>query len=265
MDYTLSVIMPALNEESCIAAAINEVVKSFQSLNIVGEIVVVNDGSTDRTGEIAKSHANKYPFITIITHDSPAGIGASYWEGVKLATGKIVTLIPGDAENDPYEIFRYIPLMDHVDIVVPFFYNREVRSASRRLLSKVYKAIINLSFGYLLNYMNGTVMYRKSILENVRLKSTGFFFQTELLIKTIRQGYLYAEVPYAIRNRESGRSKAVSLTSLLKVAYGYISTVYYVYITKPGKHQISTDSVTFTRKEQLAASSLSEAGHINES
>ena len=67
--------------------------------------------------------------------------------------------------------------MEHVDIVIPFIYNRNVRSWKRRMLSKFYKGIINLSFGMLLNYMNGTVLYRKSVLQNITLKSSGFFIR----------------------------------------------------------------------------------------
>ena len=66
----------------------------------------------------------------------------------------------------------------------------------------MYKGIINLSFGMLLNYMNGAAMFRKSILRDYNLQNTGFFFQTELLIKSIKKGYLYAEVPCALKKRE---------------------------------------------------------------
>ena len=209
MYYKVSVIMPALNEENNISTAIENVVKSFMQLDILGEIVVINDGSTDRTRTIVESLIGKYPFIQLICHDKPKGIGASCWEGIWKSKGEMVTWLPGDAENDAFEILRYLPLMEHVDIVIPFIYNRNVRSWKRRMLSKFYKGIINLSFGMLLNYMNGTVLYRKSVLQNITLKSSGFY-QTELLIKCIKSGYLYAEVPCAHSPRLSGKSKALT-------------------------------------------------------
>ena len=94
--------------------------------------------------------------------------------------------MPGDAENDAFETLRYLTLMDDVDIVIPFIYNKEVRTKTRRILSKMYKGIINLSFGMLLNYMNGAVMFRKSILRYYNLQNAGFFFQTELLVNSIK-------------------------------------------------------------------------------
>ncbi len=247
MDYKLSVIMPALNEEDNINEAVENVVESFGRMGISGEIIIINDGSTDETEVVIKDLIKKYPFVRTISHDKPKGLGGSYWEGVKKARGEIVTMLPGDGENDSYEILRYISLMNNVDIVIPYIYNKYVRSWKRRMLSKIYKAIINLSFGMLLNYMNGTVMYRRSVLLDIDLKNTGFFYQTELLIKCIRKGYLYAEVPYAIKKRTGGKSKALTIKSFIRVVYGYISTVFAVYVFHSCRSSVASDSVTFLR------------------
>jgi hypothetical protein len=98
-----------------------------------------------------------------------------------------------------------------------------------------------------LNYTNGTVLYRRSILKQISLKSTGFFYQTELLVKTIRAGYLFAEAPCALGKRTSGRSKAVTLRSFLGVAKSYFSLLNAVYLAGSRKTAIDTSSVTYTR------------------
>ena len=251
MKYKISVIMPALNEQDNISNAIENVVKAFHKLNVSGEIIVVNDGSTDRTASIVEGLMGKYPFIQLVYHEKPQGIGASYWDGIWKSEGEIVTMIPGDGENDTYEVLRYFPLMDHVDIVIPFIYNRNVRSLSRRLISKLYKGIINLSFGMLLNYMNGNVIYRKCILQDITLKSRGFFYQTELLIRTLKNGYLYAEVPCALQQRSSGRSKALTFKSLLRVIRGYLYMVVSVYLFDNKNKHIASDSITALRYRKL--------------
>lgn len=258
MQYRISVIMPALNEENNISKAVENVVEAFNRLNIHGEIVVVNDGSVDRTKEIVDNLIVKYSFIQLICHDKPKGVGTSYWEGIWKSRGEIITMLPGDAENDAYEILRYLPLMDHVDIVIPFIYNKNARTWKRRLISKFYKGIINISFGMLLNYMNGSVMYRKCILQNITLKSGGFFYQTELLIKSIKNGYFYAEVPSALQKRLSGESKALTFKSLFKVIRGYLYTLASVYIFDNNKDKhIVPDSVTASRIANLNNSRLS--------
>ena len=243
--------MPALNEEDNISKAVENVVEAFNRLNIHGEIVVVNDGSVDRTKEIVDNLILKYSFIQLICHDKPKGVGTSYWEGIWKSRGEIVTMLPGDAENDAYEILRYLPLMDHVDIVIPFIYNKNLRTWKRRMISKFYKGIINLSFGMLLNYMNGSVMYRKCALQNITLKSGGFFYQTELLAKSIKTGYLYAEVPCAIQRRLSGESKALTFKSLFKVIRGYLYTISSIYLFDRKNRPVIPDSVTALRHRQL--------------
>lgn len=243
--------MPALNEEKNVSSAVENVVESFKRLNVPGEIVVINDGSTDRTGAIVESLMKKYPFIQIVYHNKPMGIGASYWEGIGKSQGEIVTMLPGDGENDAGEILQYLPLMEQVDIVVPFIYNRHVRSWTRRIISKLYKAIINISFRMLLNYTNGNVMYRKCILRDIVLRSKGFFYQTELLIKSLKRGYLYAEVPCALQHRKSGESKALSFKSLCRVVRSYLSTIVSVYLFDRKNKQIAPVSITAFRYSQF--------------
>ncbi len=242
--------MPSLNEEKNLVNAVRNVIDGFHQFGIDGEVVIVNDGSTDATGKIATELGSQFPFIQVIHHETPQGIGASFWDGVGKSRGETVTMIPGDGENEASETLRYLPLMEHVDVVIPFVYNKEVRSWGRRLLSVLYRGIINMTFGMTLNYMNGTVIYRKCILQGIALKGKGFFYQTELLIKTIRSGYLFAEVPYALSQRTEGRSKATTLKSLIKVAGNYLSIFADVY-AGGRKQEIASESVTAGRRKDI--------------
>ncbi len=248
--YRISVIMPSLNEEKNVEAAVRNVISGYERLGINGEILVVNDGSADSTGRIAEGLGRIYPFVRVLHHEAPQGIGASFRDGVLSALGEVVTMIPGDGENDAFETLRYLPVMDHVDILIPFVYNKDIRSWRRRVLSALYRGIINLSFGMTLNYMNGTVIYRTCILKDVTLKSAGFFYQTELLIKCIRRGYLYAEAPYALNQRTGGVSKATTFRALMRVAGNFFSILADVY-ARPGKKTIHPDSVTAERWRTL--------------
>ena len=231
----ISVIMPALNEEKNIEAAIKNALDALAALNIKGEIVAINDGSSDRTKEIIENFIKKMNNIKLINHKCPQGIGASFWDGVNNAQGEAVVMLPGDNENDPWETFRYANLLNHVDIVIPFVFNKQVRSFFRNALSYAYRFIINSTFGVNFNYTNGTVLYRKSILSEINYKSTGFFFQTEILIKVAKKGYLFAEVPYRLGLRPEGVSKAVTFPSFLKVAKGYFRLVKDIYLDKTAK------------------------------
>lgn len=218
----MTVIMPALNEQENISFAIHNTLQAFEDFGIDGEVVVVNDGSTDRTREIVEGIIKETPKIRMITHDTPKGIGASFWDGVDHATKEIISMFPGDNENDPWEILLYAKLLDQVDIVVPFVFNKQARSLWRNALSFIYRFIINTTFLVNFNYTNGTVLYRKSVLKELDYRSSSFFFQTDILVRSVKRGYLFAEVPYRLGARKTGVSKAVSFPSLAKVMRGYI-------------------------------------------
>jgi glycosyltransferase involved in cell wall biosynthesis len=223
MKFTISVVMPALDEEANIEAAINNTLSAFDDLGIDGEIVVVNDGSTDGTQEIAQGLMERHPHrIQTIQHQLPQGIGQSFWDGVGAARYEIVAMFPGDNENDPWEALRYLNLLADVDIVIPFVFNRQVRPLFRNVLSMLYRQIINTSFLVNLNYTNGTILYRKAVLKHLKFHSKSFFFQTDILVRLIKQGYLFAEVPYRLGLRSTGVSKAISWPSLGRVASGYL-------------------------------------------
>ena len=229
----LSVIMPALNEESNISQAIQDTFEAIDFFKIKAEIIVVNDGSIDRTQGIVEEKIKEYPDrLKVIRHDNPQGIGASFWDGVGHAAGNVVVLIPGDNEVISSEVLRYYNLLEHVDMVVPFVFNKGVRSFFRRLLSSAFLFIINDTFNVNFNYTNGTVIYRKSILKEIPYHCGGFFYQTDILVRLVKKRYLYAQVPYKLRIRAGGRAKAVTLSSLCKVIKGYLRLVKDVYFNK---------------------------------
>lgn len=101
------------------------------------------------------------------------------------------------------------------------------------------------------NYTNGTVLYRKSLLQELKQRSTGFFFQTDILIRTVKRGYLFAEVPYRLGARKHGVPKAVTFPSLLKVMKGYLHLVKDMYYTEHGKLRkpFADDTLTAERYE----------------
>jgi len=241
--------MPALNEESNIEAAVGNTLKAFDDFKIDGEIIIINDGSTDKTSELVTALIKKDNRLRMISHDAPKGIGASFWEGVNNATGDVVSMFPGDNENDPWETLRYFELLDHVDIVIPFVFNKEVRSFFRNTLSFIYRFIINTTFLVYFNYTNGTIIYRRSILKDINHISTGFFFQTDILIRTVKKGYIFAEVPYHLNTRNTGISKAVSFPSLLEVIKGYLELLKdnYSFKSRKEKTDFPTDTLTGKR------------------
>ncbi len=230
--YSLSVIMPALDEEDNIEDSIRATLRAMHKYKIDGEIIIINDGSTDKTLEIVKKIIQKNTQIKLINHKKPEGIGYSFFRGVKESIKDVVVMIPGDNENIPEGTLAFFNLLDGVDIIIPFIYNIEVRHKGRRIISAIYRFIINISFGTNLNYTNGTVFYRRCILDDIKLQSFGFFYQTELLMKLIRKGYLFSEVPNFLSLRNNGQSKATALSSLFRLTVSYLKLFFEIHMKR---------------------------------
>lgn len=249
---SLSIIIPALNEEKSILLVIDNSLSAMREFGINGEVIVVNDGSIDSTPRLVEKKMEENPgVVKMITHEKPKGIGASFWDGVDGAFGDAVVLIPGDNENDPREILRYYKLLDDVDIVIPFVFNKEVRSFLRNFLSFFYLFIVNLTFFVNFNYTNGTVLYRKSLLKKIDRRRNDFFFQTDILIRLAKRGYLFAEVPSRLGQRKGGVSKLTTPSSLLRIIKGYLCLIkdYYFKKGKETKVDFATDSLTAARRK----------------
>jgi glycosyltransferase involved in cell wall biosynthesis len=248
---TLSVIMPALNEQENIERAILRSLQALERFEITGDVIVINDGSRDDTRAVVESLMKCHTQIKLINHDKPRGIGYSFIEGAKSSDKEVVVMFPGDNENNPDDALEYFKLMEHVDIVIPFIHNVEVRDKKRRLISSLYRFIVNVSFGTNLNYTNGTVFYRRCLIDGIKRVSRGFFYQAELLIKLIRKGYLFAEVPNFLDSRGKGASKATTLKSLLRVMGSYIRTMYEIHIrrieSEAGYRIIHEDSMAYRK------------------
>jgi len=229
---SLSVIMPCLNEQDNVLNAIENTMLAFKKFDIDGEIILVDDGSTDNTGNCIRNYKAQNKSTKVISHTTTLGIGASFWDGVRNASNDFVVFVPGDNENDAHDFLRYYNLTNDVDIIIPFVMNIDVRSKFRRIVSSVYRLIINISFGMNLNYTNGNVIYNRKILDDIELKTTGFFFQAELLIKLIRMGYFYAEAPHILSKRQMGKTKAITLSSLVNVIFSYCQLVWDIHIMR---------------------------------
>jgi hypothetical protein len=142
--------------------------------------------------------------------------------------------------------------MEQVDLVIPFIFDKETRPFFRKLLSSFYNFIINVSFFVNFNYTNGTILYRKSILKELSHRSKGFFFQTDILIRTVKKGYLFAEVPHRLNLRASGSSKSIKFSSLMCLIKEYLCLLKDCCFKKRQifKKEFAVDSITAVRRNK---------------
>jgi dolichol-phosphate mannosyltransferase len=233
----ISIIVPALNEEENIASVINSCLRAIAESGLTGEIIAVDDGSRDSTAGIIKGFLGRGDPVGMISHARPQGVGACFWDGVSRASGRAVVFIPGDGENDPREILRYYARLKDVDMVIPYALNKHARTRRRQILSRVFRYAVNALFAIRLNYTNGTVLYRKAVLEEAKNRETGFFFQADILIRLLKKRHSFAEVPYRIGFRKKGKSKLASFQALLQVVIAISRLWWQVHISRRKEYE----------------------------
>ena len=220
---SISVVIPAMNEEDNLAAAV-ETVKSVVSRRFPDyELLIYNDGSTDRTGMVADDLARGDSSIKVFHHDKNRGLGACYREGARVASKDFYLLIHGDNEIAPETIQVIINKVNEADIVIPYVQNPEARPFIRRVISSIYVSFTNLLFGLKIPYYNGPCFIRTSLVKELPIEDSGFGFMMETLVKLIKMGHSYVVVGFNCRLREKGKTKVFKIRSIVTVVLGVIN------------------------------------------
>jgi glycosyltransferase involved in cell wall biosynthesis len=230
MKPTLSVIIPALNEEANIAAAVHETTRTLGNRFEDYELLLFDDGSRDRTGEIMDGLASQNPRIHVTHNPQPRNLGGVYKQGVAMAKFDLILMVPGDNENPGTALAPVLDALGKADIVIPYTTNTHVRPLLRCAGSRVYTMLINVLFGHNLRYYNGTYICRASDLRSIRISTDSFAFQSEVLLKLLRNGRSYVEVGVQIKPPSGSTSKALrirNLVNVLKAVCGLVAEIHF--------------------------------------
>jgi dolichol-phosphate mannosyltransferase len=214
---TMSFVVPALNEEANIELAVQEILLAVKGWFSDYEILLINDGSTDATGSIMEKLASQNDKIHVIHNEKNFGLGNAYKRGIAAAQLEYVMMIPGDNAHPATGLYPIFEGIGKADIVIPYVVNPQVRSWFRRVGSRGFVTLLNLLSGLRIRYYNGLVIHRTKLLQQISINTDGFAYQAEALIKLIKQGHSYIEVPTTIDERKTGGSKALRLKNLISV------------------------------------------------
>lgn len=246
----LSVIIPCYNEEKNIKDVIKKTTRALQKIKISYELIIVNDGSKDNSLRIITNESKINKNVKFINHKINKGFGAAFWSGVDKSCGKNVTLIPGDNENNIDEIIKFFWLLREVDILIPYIINKENRPFLRRIISFFFNKLVNALFIMSLNYSNGTVIYNSDLLKKLKSNTSSFFFQTEILIRAIKSGYIYAEIPVKVNFIDNLNNNALRLSQILKVLKDLIKTFLKFIFSKKLLINLDKSSISFKKRHK---------------
>lgn len=210
----LSIIVPVYNEEMHIERVLEQIVAAPLPKGVEREIIVVNDGSTDRTGEIVQRVASLSREVEVHTFDSNQGKGSAIREGLKHTIGDIILTQDGDLEYDPRDYARLIrPILDRRADVV---YGSRFLGSPRGM--RFMNLVANKILVFLANFLYRAQItdeataykaFRKEALSQIELKCVRFEFCPEVTAKLRKRGYEIIEVPVAYDGRSTVQGKKI--------------------------------------------------------
>jgi glycosyltransferase involved in cell wall biosynthesis len=213
---SISAVLPAYNEERVIADTAKSVMAALEEVSDDYEIVVVNDGSRDATRQVVEALSLEYPRVRCVSHPVNRGYGAALWTGFTSATRDLIFMTDGDKQFDAREVALLLPRIEDADMVIG--YREPRRDPFMRLVNAWgWNLLVRLLFGYVARDVDCAFkLFRRSILEKVRVESKGATFSAEFLIKARLCGYRIVEMRATHYPRTVGKATGAKLSVILR-------------------------------------------------
>jgi glycosyltransferase involved in cell wall biosynthesis len=218
---SLSIIIPAYNESENIVATLDNVTRALEpleSMSVRHEILVIDDGSSDATAALVTANLNRFPAVRLLINERNMGFGWSYRRGVDAASLDHIVMVHGDNAWGHETLREFFSKVGDADVIVG--YTRDMwgtRTLTRTLISKGYTFVVNLITRRRLRYYNGLQIHPAEVLKSLKIQSSGYGFQSEVLVKSLRRARTVVEVPMDLIEREKGESKAFRLKNVVDV------------------------------------------------
>jgi glycosyltransferase involved in cell wall biosynthesis len=203
---SLSVILPAYNEEQVISSTLNDVLMTLNGQVRDFEVIVVNDGSQDRTATIVEAIASTDPRVRLISHETNQGYGATLVDGFAAATKELTFFMDSDGQFDIRDVFRFFPFIDSYDAVLGYRLHRQ-DSWVRKLNAWGWKQLVGIVFGVHVRDLDCAFkLLHTDFLRAHPLESRGAMINAELLDKLNSSRSTYKQVGIQHLPRHGGKA-----------------------------------------------------------
>lgn len=202
---SISVFLPALNEQENIKTCVQKVQKYLRSRFKNYGILVVSNGSTDNTGKIVKELAKKDKHIKLI-NDRKIGYGEALKSGFRHSSGDLIFYTDADNQYNIQDLDILLPMLSSYDIVSGFRIKRQ-DPLVRVFVGEVYNLVIKLLFNLDVRDVDASFkLYKKEVLKNINLKSNTGLIDAEILIKAKKKGFKIGQIGVAHYPRTKGQT-----------------------------------------------------------
>ena len=214
----ISVVLPVFNEEKNIGFVIDNILSFFAKANQVCEIIAVNDGSSDRTGEILDGYKAKEN-VKIISHPKNLGYGAALRSGFKASQGDLIFFMDSDRQFNIRNINSFLEKISGCDFVVGYRQTRQ-DPKNRILYAKIFHIVVKIFFGIKLKDIDCAFkLFKKDAIKNMNLESSGALINLEIFIQAKKKGFSFIELPVQHFSRTEGRQTGGSFMVISKATF----------------------------------------------
>lgn len=219
VDHFVSILIPAYNESDNLALVLEDITHFMYKLAPHYEVIVIDDGSTDNTAEIANIYA-----VKIIRHTVNQGKGVALQTAIKAARGDIIITMDADGSHQAKDLNKFIQLLvknEELDAVIGSRFlkpnGRKSTTKFNILGNRIFNVLISLFTGKkVTDSQSGFRAFRKDAAQEIDLESRGFDVETELTIKSLRKG-MVVEIPIDNKERSMGQSRLKPIKDGLKI------------------------------------------------
>ena len=216
---SLSIFFPCYNEAENVERVTHAALEAAPQFAESFEVIIVNDGSRDRTGEIADQRAAKIPEVRAVHNRPNRGYGGAVARGLTEARMEWIFFTDGDGQFDIGEVPKLIELLDRGDFAVGYRMKR-ADSFLRVLNARAWGVLVRAVFGLTVRDIDCAFkLLPKSLIDGIELQSEGALISTELLAKAARRGLRIVETGVNHYPRKAGRQTGANPAVILKAFY----------------------------------------------
>lgn len=207
----VSVVLPAYNEEENIANAVAEATEAVGELFHDHEIIVVDDGSSDRTAAVVRELAEQDSRVKVFSHGRNRGYGEALRTGFLVSRLDQVFFTDADLQFDIAELRHFLPFVGTVDVIAGYRVNRQ-DPRFRRLNAYAWNVLVRMLFYVPVRDIDCAFkLFDRRVLNEIDIESVGAMVNTELMVKLGRRGCSVVEVGVTHRPRRAGEARGANL------------------------------------------------------
>jgi len=219
MGKSISIILPAYNEEKNISRAVEASDNVLASLVDDYEIIVVDDGSSDRTRDVVQELSRGRDNLRCLSHDTNRGYGAALKTGLKNAGKDLLFFTDSDLQFDITELAMLMKWIDTHDIVIGYRRKR-MDHPGRKVLGWGWTTLVRILFGLKVKDIDCAFkLFRKAVIDSISIDSIGAFVNSEILLRATSRGYTIKEVPVSHFPRLNGKAMGARPRIIVKALH----------------------------------------------